>query len=173
MPRSAKAIARAKKNYLARHPERRAASVAAYYERNKEKIAAYHRARYQAKKDEIYAKHKEWRRANPKAAAAEVMRWRAKNPDKVRVYKATTRARRKRADGVVSPGLIGRLHMEQHGACRYCRAPLIEYHLDHRMPIALGGRTEDENLQLLCPPCNRAKGAKHPDVFERQIRAAA
>ncbi len=30
--------------------------------------------------------------------------------------------------------------------------------LDHVLPIARGGRSELENLQLLCPTCNRLKG---------------
>ena len=33
------------------------------------------------------------------------------------------------------------------------------------MPLALGGKHEDENLQLLCATCNLSKGAKHPIAF--------
>ncbi len=35
--------------------------------------------------------------------------------------------------------------------------------LDHIQPLALGGRTDKTNLQLLCPTCNLKKGAKPPE----------
>jgi 5-methylcytosine-specific restriction endonuclease McrA len=31
-------------------------------------------------------------------------------------------------------------------------------HLDHILPEFMGGTAEPENLQLLCPTCNRRKG---------------
>ena len=37
------------------------------------------------------------------------------------------------------------------------RASSIQY--DHVIPVALGGAATVENLQILCAPCNRAKGA--------------
>jgi HNH endonuclease len=35
--------------------------------------------------------------------------------------------------------------------------------VDHVLPVALGGKTTDENLQTLCRDCNRSKAAQHPD----------
>lgn len=145
--------------------------MAAYYARNKERIAAYHRGRYQKKKDELYAQHKRWRKANPEKAVQEVMRWQRANPEKVREYRIKNRAMRRNAQGLVSQGFIGFLMRQQAGKCVYCRAALREYHVDHIIPVSLGGKTEDENLQLLCPPCNRAKGNKLPSVFARQLEA--
>ncbi|MFC7494536.1 MULTISPECIES: HNH endonuclease [unclassified Nocardioides] len=44
------------------------------------------------------------------------------------------------------------------GRCRNCQLP-HELQFDHIIPVAMGGSSEPENLQLLCGPCNRAKGA--------------
>lgn len=153
--------------------QRRKATVAAYYRRNKEKIAAYHRKRYAAKKEEIYAKHKAYRKANPEKAVAEVMRWQKRNPEKVMLYKLRNRAKRRNAQGVVSEGFVSLLLRMQGRKCAFCAKNLGEYHVDHMIPVALGGKTEDENLQLLCPECNRAKGAKLPSVFASQYRHRA
>jgi 5-methylcytosine-specific restriction endonuclease McrA len=44
------------------------------------------------------------------------------------------------------------------GACVQCAAT-FELQFDHVIPVALGGATSAENLQVLCGACNRAKGA--------------
>jgi hypothetical protein len=36
----------------------------------------------------------------------------------------------------------------------------FELQFDHIIPVALGGASTAENLQILCGPCNRAKGAE-------------
>ncbi len=44
------------------------------------------------------------------------------------------------------------------GRCVECDSQReLEY--DHVIPLAMGGSTTDRNLQLLCAPCNRRKGA--------------
>jgi 5-methylcytosine-specific restriction endonuclease McrA len=45
------------------------------------------------------------------------------------------------------------------GACVQC-GDAFELQFDHIIPIALGGATTVENLQVLCGPCNRTKGAE-------------
>lgn len=44
--------------------------------------------------------------------------------------------------------------------CRYCGRTDGPLHIDHITPIARGGSNELANLQVLCAPCNRAKGAR-------------
>jgi 5-methylcytosine-specific restriction endonuclease McrA len=44
------------------------------------------------------------------------------------------------------------------GACVQC-GERFDLQFDHVIPVALGGATTVENLQVLCAPCNRAKGA--------------
>jgi hypothetical protein len=48
--------------------------------------------------------------------------------------------------------------LRDRGRCRYCGST-IELQYDHIIPVALGGATSAENLQILCGPCNRKKGA--------------
>jgi len=44
------------------------------------------------------------------------------------------------------------------GRCTQCGAD-FDLQYDHVIPVALGGATRVDNLQLLCGECNRAKGA--------------
>jgi 5-methylcytosine-specific restriction endonuclease McrA len=44
------------------------------------------------------------------------------------------------------------------GRCRQCGAQ-AELQFDHIIPVAMGGSSNPENLQILCGPCNRRKSA--------------
>ena len=43
--------------------------------------------------------------------------------------------------------------------CRYCGRRVKSFHLDHVMPVSLGGTNDIDNLVVACSPCNLRKGA--------------
>ena len=76
------------------------------------------------------------------------------------------RARMLEVGGKLSSGLSGRLFKLQRGKCACCKLPLgDDYHLDHIIPIDLGGANEDWNIQLLRAKCNCQKHNTHPIDF--------
>jgi 5-methylcytosine-specific restriction endonuclease McrA len=88
----------------------------------------------------------------------------------------------KKASGYRSPGNVLRvssarqvradcksLLLKQRGCCAACGGDEGPWHLDHVMPLCLGGADDLENLQVLCAPCNLRKGRKDPIDFARSI----
>jgi 5-methylcytosine-specific restriction endonuclease McrA len=72
----------------------------------------------------------------------------------------------------VTPKFIIELLDRQKGMCAnlICSADIREeYDVDHIMPIILGGLHSADNIQLLCPSCNRSKAGKHPDAWRAEL----
>lgn len=71
---------------------------------------------------------------------------------------------------------IQAVYFEQGGACALCPADIGGgFIADHRVPRALGGRTNRHNLQLLCLACNERKtGGRGGDISQiaRAVRIA-
>lgn len=57
----------------------------------------------------------------------------------------------------------------EHWICRYCGAPATE--VDHVLPRAQGGLTMLPNLAASCRPCNRSKGDRTPEEWQRDEAA--
>ena len=145
---------------------------------------AKNREWYFANHDREKAKRDAWRAANPLKMRLAATAWRAKyperqkaaedayraaNPEIDRIKAANRRARINASGGVLSKDIAVKLYRIQKGRCACCGESLASgYHLDHAVPLALGGANEDANMQLLTPKCNLRKGAKHPVVFMQE-----
>ena len=104
----------------------------------------------------VKAKKKAAAKAWRKAARAE--------PYGRRVEKINERCR---GMGKLSNGIINELLIRQKCKCAHCGADITEdRHVDHIIPTAMGGPNTDDNVQLLCPACNIAKGDTHPLLFK-------
>lgn len=107
-----------------------------------------------------------WAKVNPDKVKQARDEWRTRNPHR---WMVDTHARRARTRGRFTQRRVLQLKHDQGGKCVYCPSPLDKFHIDHIMPLALGGSNTDDNIQLLCPRCNLRKHAKHPDVFAKEI----
>lgn len=136
--------------------------TAEYYKQNKERILKQQADSYQVNKARKIATNLRWSQANGEKSRSIKAAWSARNKDYIREKTARRRATLK-SSGELSRGAVKRLHLHQKGKCVCCGAPLgNDYHLDHIIPLALGGKNEDSNIQLLTAQCNLKKGAKHP-----------
>ena len=60
---------------------------------------------------------------------------------------------------------------QQEGVCNGCRTefPFRILEVDHRVPRSRGGTDHLENLQLLCPSCNRIKGDRPQEYLMARL----
>lgn len=154
-------------------PEQKAANKKREYQysakwkaANKDKVNATRRAYYRANVDAMKVKARGRRVASPEKVKAEKNSWRERNPNAARLYKQNRKALQTANGGTLSKNLAEKLITLQKGLCPCCRQPLGKnYHLDHVMPLALGGSNVDSNIQLLRAGCNLSKHAIHPVDF--------
>lgn len=134
-------------------------------------VKAYKAAWFQANKARIQAKP----RNNSASNVASAARWAKANPEKAREYsrmnRRNRRARAKNAGGSHTLADLAEILTAQCHRCAYCRADLkrVSKHVDHIMPLALGGSNGRANLQYLCRPCNQSKSARNPVDYARSI----
>ena len=151
----------------------------AWAKANKDKSNAIGRAWASANKDKVKAKNAAWVVANPDRVKERAEKYRLANPERVKIataawHRASPESSRisehnRRAQmngGKLSRGLSDKLFKLQKGRCACCGQPLGKnFHLDHIMPLALGGSNTDDNIQLLRQRCNIQKKAAHPVDF--------
>lgn len=150
----------------ATNPDKQRAMNAAWHANNPDKHKSRVAAWRAANTDKVKAQNAAWQAANPDKVKAYDAAWKAANPESLRVSNQNRRARRKKAGGTLSKDLAAKLFKLQKGKCPCCKQPLgDDYHLDHVVPLALGGSNTDDNIQLLRQRCNSQKNAKHPVDF--------
>lgn len=135
------------------------------------------------KKDQNYRRYwsdPEARRRSARQYAAEhrvearerALRWRRENPERDSANARTKRARRRGASGSHTGDDIAFLLKQQKYKCAYCGTSIKKRdnrHVDHIMPLILGGSNDKSNLQMLCPSCNLSKKAAHPLDYAKRI----
>jgi 5-methylcytosine-specific restriction endonuclease McrA len=140
--------------------------------RNREYMREYQKRRQIDRKEEIAARRRAQRATEESKAerAAWARMYRQLEAAKVAHRLGEARRRASLSDcaaEVVDFELIWGL---QRGKCAYCRKNLkrggrLGCHIDHIIPLALGGAHVQNNLQLTCALCNIRKHAKHPIEF--------
>lgn len=169
----------AAKRWRDANPEKHRAAVARC--RNTPEGRAAHRkqqADYAANnREQERLRAAEWRKNNPqkardldrtmylksKPAILEYNRkYRSENPERCSEWARNRQARKRAGGGTLSKGYVDFLLAWQSGKCLTCRVDLTStgYHIDHVVPLAKGGQHCDDNVQLLCPTCNKRKATR-------------
>ena len=88
------------------------------------------------------------------------------DPSLERVKAARRRALKRVNGGVLSKDIVQQLLTKQNNICACCGITFMgKFHLDHIIPLSLGGQNSDANTQLLLPKCNLQKYNTPPESF--------
>jgi 5-methylcytosine-specific restriction endonuclease McrA len=144
--------------YVAKNREQERLRTAQWRKDNPEKEISVRRACYVKNREKRIAASKAWILSNPEAHAA---------------YSVESKARRRAGGGRLPKGYKKVLFAKQDGLCAACHCDLNSsgQQIDHIIAIARGGRHCVENVQLLCPLCNRRKNARDFSAFLKILEA--
>ena len=145
--------------------ERERSRLAESYKANKDAILSRQRARYITNKLVINARQNRWLEKNREHHRKICRDWAKNHPEQMRAIVARRRALKAGAEGRYTKADISAMRLKQGNECACCHEVLTDYHVDHVIPLTKGGTNWPDNLQLLCPPCNRSKGNKLPHEF--------
>ena len=141
---------------------------------NPELASARSKAWALANPEKKKAGRQRWYFKDPSRQRELAKRWEENNPERHRASRAARnqmrRARKRGAEGSHTADEVNAILAAQGCKCAYCNADLrkVARHLDHIVALARGGSNDKSNLQWLCAPCNRAKGAKDPILFAQE-----
>lgn len=151
------------KEYRDRNRDRIALSARSKRKADPEKYKIADAAKYIKHKHKIQARSKIYREKNAERIMDSKRRWMADNPEKVKAARWRRKSLMKNAEGSFSGEDIEKLFSLQRGLCACCNCSISSgYDIDHVNPLSLGGSNNPDNLQLLCPTCNRSKSNKDP-----------
>jgi 5-methylcytosine-specific restriction endonuclease McrA len=145
------------------------ARIKLYYESNKDRRKTY----YENNKQALLIKSRDYYNENRDLLRVLQWKYHKENPEIRAAINRNRRARVRNAEGTHTTADIKTIFTNQRGLCANCETKLFKsgkqkYHVDHIMPLALGGSNWPDNLQCLCPFCNLSKGAKHPDDWAKE-----
>lgn len=131
-----------------------------------------HRKWVEPRRERERLRYQKWRSENLELAREGsrkvAARWVKENKERHAANVRTRKARKRNAEGSHTHKDIERILKMQRHKCAWCGICIrSEYHVDHIMPLALGGSNWPSNLQCLCPTCNLSKRAKDPIDFAR------
>ena len=161
--------------WCAENKERVTEYRSAYVEANKERLTEYKAEWYQNNKDRLKEASAEWYQNNKASRNASAARYAAANKERLAEYKAAwnaanpekrraahARRRARKAASVFQFWVRDPDHDDS--LCYWCGSDDVA-HVDHVMPISLGGQATESNEVPSCADCNLRKNAKHPLVW--------
>jgi 5-methylcytosine-specific restriction endonuclease McrA len=176
--RAEKEMARKRAWEAANREKRREAKRASYdpekakqrYQATRDAALAQAKRYYEANREKIIARQTKWNEQNREKRNEGSSRWSKRHPAARNAVTRNRYARLKQAEGSHTGAEIEALYARQKGRCAGCGISLRKaFHADHIHPIALGGRNDIQNIQLLCAPCNQTKGAKLPEAWAQSM----
>lgn len=154
------------RKWAAQNPELKNRFVKDWFDRHPNYRAAW----VKNNPESIRKTKRKWYLKDPKKRVQAALNWALKHPEHRRTSVRNRTARRKAASGSHTADQILKMLRSQNWLCAACGISIKKKrHIDHIMPLLLGGSNDIGNLQGLCPACNCSKNAKDPFVWAREL----
>lgn len=158
-----------KRRYYVAHKEQHGAYQRQWRATHPDRVSEYQRRTREKHRDILAARARQRYHDDPAKALAARRQQRLLRPELHAASERNRKARIRESLGTHTAADIEAQYKRQHGLCFWravhadCRVQLgDDYHVDHVVPISLGGSNGPENLVLTCPKCNLVKNAQHP-----------
>lgn len=150
-PARARQLARARsRKWRNANPDKQRAATAAWKAANSERVAMTSRIWRETNPERASARFHIWYARDPEAAKASSRersrRWRAAHPEAVRALRRTRKFTERDCEYI---------DILSADPCAYCGA--VTEHIDHIVPVAVGGDDSWTNLTGACALCNERK----------------
>lgn len=135
-----------------------------YYLANRERVKARSRAWQLANPERRREISRDSRKRNYQGSSEEnrqrILEWQRQNPDKV--ADRQRRRRKREQDNFVEVVDRATVYERDHGICYLClqQVDKNDFHVDHVIPLVLGGEHSYANVRVTHPRCNYLKGKK-------------
>jgi YgiT-type zinc finger domain-containing protein len=165
--------------WAADNEERLAEYQSAYAAANKERLTEYKAEWHIKNRSRMLELSAEWYRNNKASHNASSANYAAANKERLTEYKAewnaanpekrrAAHARRRAAKAFAVFQFWVRHPDHDDSLCYWCGSDEIA-HVEHVMPISLGGPATESNEVPSCADCNLRKSAKHPLVWIAEL----
>lgn len=156
----------ASRRYYETHREEAAERDRRRYEEDPARRREWNRCYREAHVEEDRQRSRAWRLAHLEERAESGRLWREDHAVEIAARNRTRRALKRNAIGTHTAADVRAQHKRQKGRCYWCGGKAgRRYHVDHVVPLSLGGSNGPENIVVSCPFCNLSKHAKHPMDF--------
>lgn len=143
-----------------------------WYERNKNRVAAYNKIRYEQNRDQILEYKRRYSKQNRDKMRLKWNRWRSTpngraSDNRSKAKRKILRLANHHADFPLE--LWAERVAEFNSHCAYCNKSLSKPHMDHFIPVSMGGSHALGNLIPCCQSCNSSKRNFDPKTwYEKQ-----
>lgn len=158
------------REYYSSHKTEFAESAKRRYDLNREARNAYSREYAKANIDRLRESARRRREADPQKYLESGRRYRAANPFLMKHLYGVRRKRVKEALGFYTAQDLQLKFELQGGLCYYCKQPLEQFDVEHKIPLARGGTNWPANICCACEKCNGSKHARDFWEFLRSIQ---
>jgi len=163
-----KCNAKKTREYNEKFPDKKREMNKRYYDNNKEALLGKAKEYYGSNKETLLEKSKEYYSKNKEKIKVRVAEYRKTPKGKVVKINSSNKRREKEKQGSINSDDLIFLR-ENINSCEICGCELNDsnVHLDHIIPLSIGGAHRINNVRYICSSCNLQRPRDGKDIINK------